>query len=255
MTTHTLIGRGSIGRRHEQNIRTLRPNDNIFTIDPDPNSDADYNTFVRKDLLHDSIVYICSPTEHHMEHLSMALDAGAKAVYVEKPMAEAGVMIYSPKPKIPVVFGYQYRCHPTVKKIRSKHKGWDGAVFIAHENLSGKYNDSPLSIIACHIIDFCIWINGEALTSKCVDSGFCSSVMMEQDFASTTNIFVDMLTDPRRSTAEIFRDGKAELFTIDRWDSMYTDYLAMFYNYIETGDPQDLALWEDALRVQEVMCS
>lgn len=91
-----VLGNGSIGKRHMRNLKNLGYND-IICMDPAPHVKKQVNELFPETVQHDtledvflkgrpSIAFICSPPQHHLIQLEMALDHGCH-VFVEKPFS------------------------------------------------------------------------------------------------------------------------------------------------------------------------
>ncbi len=79
-----ISGAGSIGQRHLNNLKSLGI-ENISVCDPaDPKGYSDFEKALAE--VKPSIVFICSPTEHHVSQAIAAAKTGAR-LFIEKPLS------------------------------------------------------------------------------------------------------------------------------------------------------------------------
>jgi len=89
-----IIGLGSIGRRHLRNLWTLGERD----IQAYDNEHRGFSTGADTPLWEHAsaaslwaskpdVALICTPSEYHIQHANDALDAGVKALFIEKPLS------------------------------------------------------------------------------------------------------------------------------------------------------------------------
>ncbi|RMH08883.1 MAG: gfo/Idh/MocA family oxidoreductase [Nitrospirae bacterium] len=84
-----VIGRGSIGQKHERNAHALGAT--VVTVDPDPDRNANFLTLDQAlsafppDFFTHAVV--ACPVAHHLSTLVELLDFGVPAILVEKPLA------------------------------------------------------------------------------------------------------------------------------------------------------------------------
>lgn len=248
---HLIIGRGSIGKRHEANIHRLFPDHYIATADPDPLTNATYQSSVPHSAYKDALVYICSPTAFHLSDFACAQQSGARAVFIEKPLAEAGIVI-EPKPSIPVVVGYQYRYNSIIMAL---HKNPPEELHVcAMDNLVDRYGPTALTTMASHAIDYALWINGPADKWMTSDSGHKCDISIRHTNGHETVIYCKIdNSEGRVLQVQVGRSGEYSILDVPAENEMYERELLEWYRYINTGESGDLCLWDDAMRVQEIM--
>src|SRR3990167_1153724 len=108
---HLFIGHGSIARKHIANLSRLDPSAQIETYDPFV-EDATYRDEDLPELCHAAVVYICSPTQLHYEHLRLVNESNPIGVFVEKPMVGKDQSVKGFKylaRTAPFAVGYNYR--------------------------------------------------------------------------------------------------------------------------------------------------
>jgi len=83
-----IIGRGSIGRKHETNAQGLGVP--IVTVDPNPEQEADFVSVEQALAFYDkgyfSHALVASPVDQHYVTLLQLLEEGIPAILVEKPI-------------------------------------------------------------------------------------------------------------------------------------------------------------------------
>jgi len=149
-----IIGLGSIGRRHFQNLRKLG-NKNIAVVRNKKKVDGPQAEFLKKHkpLIFYSIneaykwrpdaVIVANPTNLHVKTSCLALENNAH-VFIEKPLSHnmRGVndLIRLARKKKKIIYvGYHLRHHPQLKKIKKMlDKGIIGKIFYARF-VTGEY--------------------------------------------------------------------------------------------------------------------
>lgn len=254
---HLVCGIGSIGTRHMNNIGRLFPDHQIETVDPDPLKSATYQSYVPHSTYKDALVYICTPTPTHLIDFACAQQSGARAVFIEKPLAEAGIVI-EPKPSIPVAVGYQYRYNSIIMAL---HKNPPEELHVcAMDNLIDRYGPTALTTMASHAIDYALWINGPADKWMVSDEGRKCDISIMHTNGHESVIYCKMdnaegrvlnIQVGRRRHVDDSHDY--EIIDIPPDDSMYERELLAWMHYVETRESGDLCLWDDAMKVQEIM--
>jgi len=252
MTTFAIIGRGSIGKRHESILRTMLPkSDKLITIDPAVPADHANFPF---GLLQDAIVFICTPTEYHLSTLAIALSEGVRAVFVEKPMLAKGhTPTLNDIPTIPVFAMYQYRYHPVIANLYRLHP-LDTVVFQAQDDLAAKYGPTALETMASHSIDAALFINRSAESWITRDDGDRCSIIINHANGCVSQIRCNISDYPRISTVSYRKSGyQNNSVPIAGIDQMYIDQMKAILNYVRTGEVGNLCTYEQAMRVQRIM--
>jgi myo-inositol 2-dehydrogenase/D-chiro-inositol 1-dehydrogenase len=111
-----VIGLGSIGARHERNIKALGHD----TIGYDPIAFPSRD--LRETLAASDAVVIASPTEHHIPTLDMAARMGKPAL-VEKPVGSSEnsfPLVRNAERMVPLMVGYNLRFHSCVKIAKER---------------------------------------------------------------------------------------------------------------------------------------
>ncbi|MBI2145807.1 Gfo/Idh/MocA family oxidoreductase [Candidatus Woesearchaeota archaeon] len=125
-----VIGVGSIGLRHAQNLKAKNMNVFLFDVDAEKarNAAGRYGfTFVEgitpEELKRQKAVFICTPTNYHIAPAKAALSAGCD-VFIEKPIAvntspelEEIRIIAEEKENITLI-GCNMRFHPAIQELR-----------------------------------------------------------------------------------------------------------------------------------------
>ena len=251
---HLILGFGSIGKRHYRNLKILtHPEDEIVTVDPDPNSGADYRKW--NSLLAGWVVYICTPTDNHISILFDAVGEGARAVFVEKPLGLKGEQFGTLK-EIPIVCGYNYRFHSEYQSLYNRGGDISLMNVIGVENMTEKYGHTALETMLSHYLDLGLWLFGVPKSVQVVNRGWCATASLNFPTAHL-NIYSQIDGNYRRAQAEVvFHSGGYDHFgLIDKseLDAMYVKQMIAWLNFLETGERGQLCFLEDALKVQRLM--
>jgi predicted dehydrogenase len=129
-----IIGGGSIGTRHAQNLRTLGESD-LLIIEPHPpraealaamgfQTHPDLARAWEADI---DAVLICSPTIYHREQLEAAISAG-KHLFIEKPIAHtlegvADLVAAARAKNLVGLLGYNMRFRDSFKRVQAMIAG------------------------------------------------------------------------------------------------------------------------------------
>jgi len=124
-----VIGGGSIGKRHINNLQTLGFK-NIYCLKREYNSDFEKNLKVKVitsyrelKVINPWAVFICNPTSLHIESLQEAVNLGAH-IFMEKPLIHEAKGLEKAKEILKnydkVFFiGFMMRFHPLVKEVKN----------------------------------------------------------------------------------------------------------------------------------------
>ena len=271
---HVIVGLGSIGQRHLRNLKTLRPDDEFVTVDVNGKADYPELDYTLEDIIDGSLVYICSPYEHHRTHFYAAYGFGAKGIFVEKPLFAPGIcQPISGSYECPIAVGYNHRWHPFFRQLKSSSASIAYLHLYGSEDLSSKYGPTALGTMASHSIDLGLWLLGDALNSNVLDYGGLSLVGIRHQSGAATHICASMNSPFRIATCTVMRASPEDIHKLlegkpgiqldepvqieHRFvlpdNQMYIDEMVAWLNYVDTGDPGDLCTFEQALKVQEIM--
>lgn len=245
---HYILGFGSIGKRHYRNLKSLTA-DPIITVDPDPSAGADQVHLT--DSLANQVVYICSPTPVHAATLAYAIEVGAKAVFVEKPLCAVN---HIPRTNIILnAVGYCYRFHPTIRELKERPAHW--MYISAQDDLVSRYGPTALETMASHSIDAALWILGPARSFKVNDKGKEVAIEINHEGGRISEILCNIARGPRRSEISFYHSlfTRMKVVDIPPCDQMYIDEMKAWLNYLETGEQGDLCSFEEAMEVQRIM--
>ncbi len=270
---HVFVGgSGSIATRHIRNLKLLRPDAEIVTVDID--GKADYTDYKKVDFT-DTIAYICTPMELHSDQLEYIYYGDARAIFVEKPLYGVRDSTYITseiihEDGVPIVCGYNYRHNPLFTSLKSRADSIAYLHFYGSEDLSPKYGPTALGTMASHSIDMALWLLGDFEHHQVADYGNHCFVGIRHKNKAASNILASMTSPFRVATVTavfasesdkdlLYTSGKSEHdlkwehYFIEPDDQMYIDEMRAWLNYIDTGDSGDLCTFEQALKVQEVM--
>ena len=248
---HQIIGFGSIGKRHYNNLMRLLPEgDEITTIDPDPQSGAAYSEILFS--LKDCVVYICSPTLTHFALMNRAMAEGARAIFVEKPMLDKYTEVRV-RNDIPIAVGYCYRYHPVFQDLRRFGDHLRYLSLYASDKLDDRYGFTALETMASHSIDAALWCIGPAASWSVKDTGHRAMIQIVHKNNCVTQIYADITSAPREAEVRFSTNIHSGRFGIERYDPMYVEEMRAWLNYLKTGDAGNLCTYEQAIQVQAVM--
>lgn len=275
---HLFIGYGSISRKHIVNLRFLDPSATIETYDPYV-EDATYREGDLRDLCHTAVVYICSPTALHYDHLMAVSESNPIGVFVEKPIVgknqSAEEFRYLAR-AVPFAVGYNYRYHPVFREIKAIATYVPKRVIYLHiygsESIHLKYGVTPLETMLCHSIDLALWLYGEAKAHHTHDGGVVAMTAIRHRNNMTSFVHADMASSFRVATCTMLLKTKDTVVTVDDNDSivvnggmerrhwfiepdenMHRLEMKAWLNYLKTGERGDLCSFGEAVRVQDIM--
>ena len=253
---HIILGFGSIGKRHYNNLmRVLSTwggceHDEIITVDPNPRSGAAFQIIPFS--VKDCAVYICSPTEFHFIQMNNAMIEGARAIFVEKPMLDKYTEVRV-RNDIPIAIGYCYRYHPVFQDIKRFGDHLRYLSLYASDKLDDRYGFTALETMASHSIDAALWCIGPATSWSVKDTGHRAAIQIVHRNDCITQIYADITSDPRETEVRFSTNIHSGRFGIERYDPMYVEEMKAWLNYLKTGDAGNLCTFEQALKVQEIM--
>lgn len=123
-----IAGYGSIGRRHFRNLRRLGHDDILFyrthksSLEDDELKDYIIENDLEKALSHKpDAVIVSNPTSLHLGVALPAAEAGC-SILIEKPLSDSMDQVQEfmnvvEKQEVKVLVGFQFRFHPSLKKI------------------------------------------------------------------------------------------------------------------------------------------
>jgi predicted dehydrogenase len=162
-----VLGLGSIGMRHAQNLKAL--DCNIRGYDPDMKRRLALNGVLweRDEVLKSDAIVIASPTSRHYFDITDVL-AEAKPIFCEKPIADKLPNLENTFSSVAMV-GYNLRFHPCVKEAK-KAMGAIGEPLWANF-CCAQYNDKPaylrdgVILNWSHEIDLALYLLGPAVVT------------------------------------------------------------------------------------------
>lgn len=137
-----IIGFGSIGRRHFNNLKKTK---NILSIYTSQNIVLK-NTHIYKDIKslikNNDVIFICSRSNQHYEHLKICLNHN-KHVYCEKPLTLSSIHLKNLTKhinfkKILIFPGYQLRSSDLLEKFKSIKKNYNLGKMISYSGYVGQ---------------------------------------------------------------------------------------------------------------------
>jgi predicted dehydrogenase len=209
-----ILGYGSIGKRHYQNLRTLGYEPLVY----DPNNQE---FRIARDAIIETCdaILICTPTGNHIADMADAIHAG-KHVFVEKPIGYdhpelIGVLIAKARldnASQVIATGFNLRFHECVRKAKSLLKdgilgGLIGANFsVLQKSSKPEYlRDGVIRNWACHEIDLAMHLIGEEpevidayaeQNAEGKDQTWCYIDLQFPEVANPVRIKADYTTEP-----------------------------------------------------------
>jgi predicted dehydrogenase len=196
MKTIGIIGTGSIGGRHERNLRSL----GHVVLAYDPARPINNNDFALSKLLEESdAIIIASPTSTHYDYIKKC---DGKPTFVEKP-------IYSEEGMAPirndidfnsvVMVGYNLRFHSCVIQakewLQQGHLGnilWANFV-VAQKNT--KYRDHVI-LNWSHEIDLALYLLGPGGATAAMGNDKIADLCIEHQSGAYSTVHLDYVTEP-----------------------------------------------------------
>lgn len=248
------LGMGSIGRRHENNLKILRPQDLIAVYDPGRGIGTYYPTaqeFIHAHADADGVI-IASPNEFHGQQIDAVLGRSLPA-YIEKPLTSIAqwtpttreaLLHFAPGSKVAV--GYQYRFNVTQDQIAQ----WvvKGRMrFEARDNLIERYGPTVIETMGSHAIDLALAVLGPARhVALFTDGRYFSGRVEHARGVSEYDMRIDV--GPRTSTI----NGQPN----NIGNEVYLAALGAWLRWIETGEHDSrLATLRDGAAVMDVMAA
>ncbi len=265
-----LFGHGNIGRRHKVSIEVLRPEAEIIIADPlagdmrfwkriwtaNPGEatfeDAGHEKYVdwREALaVHadaDAAV-IASPTGVHLEQAQALADKDIPTL-CEKPPWDVG-QAWGPNDDPPIVFAFCYRFHPVVQAMAGEWIENGHVAFEAQDNLVPKYGRTCPGTMGSHSIDVANFLFGPAHYTNLISDG---TNLIGDTLHRCGSVSYHLVMD--KGPRESFVKSGGNLFALRANDGMYTEEMAVFLKYAETGyRDARLASFQDGLNVMRVL--
>jgi len=165
-----VIGNGSIGMRHANNL--LRMKHSVLVIDSDPATTS--SKLLSEQLRGHDAAVICVPTDQHLSMLRKCINKGLPT-YIEKPLGhytqrDQWRRLSKEKDLPRIMVGYQLRFHPSVRhfiRIQGKQKVIGGQ-FRCDCDMStwqGKSSQGNFLEEMSHEIDLALYLGAKELTT------------------------------------------------------------------------------------------
>lgn len=248
MKTIGVIGYGSIGKRHADNLQAMGHTVNVY--DPEQG----FTTYPKAV---DAYV-IASPTNLHLQHMQMAMFDYGKDVFVEKPIAHK--LDVDLKSDHILMVGYNLRFHSCVKAAKQwLAEGRVGDLLWA-DFICAQHNDKPIylrdGVILnwSHEIDLALYLLGPAEvvgSSTRLTDGHddMTDILLAHAGGVRSSIHLDYLTDPEiRGFTIVGTKGTINANLVSRrawcgdnyardvddsWDANYVEEMKAFIDRID----------------------
>ncbi len=268
-STLLLIGRGSIGRKHEQNAHVLGAR--IVTVDPDPKQEADFHTVQQAIAAWGegafSHALVASPVQCHYETLVQLLEHGVPAILVEKPLVlpeelERVRALSSTVSRQSVFVGFNWRFNDAVQQLkRTRSCGALGSIQVAQlwaREWLPRYHGHVVLESGSHILDTARYVLGEMnLVGAHVsrhgmfgEADEAGSFLLESEEGAHVSVHVNFIHSGAYDYT-INVQGAVESVTChpDRFEPMHLRELEAFLQ----GSSSALATLEDGVKNMELL--
>jgi predicted dehydrogenase len=278
-----ILGLGSIGKRHANNLRMLGHDVGAFDVDTKAFNGTGIKFLERENLLKwaDAIV-IATPTAQHYDDWGDCLSGSP--IFIEKPLSGGSLDEWDLANIRPVSVGYNLRFHPCVKAACAWLSAGHIGIPIWAQFTVGQFNDKPaylrdgVVLNWSHEIDLALYLFGPA---KVVASSVrltdgkddIADFVLQHDSGARSTIHLDYVT--KNEIREAWIVGTEKNIGMDllgrrnsmgkviqefggKWDDDYLDEISEWVKKITPTPPaiikeaSPLATGEDGLRVLEI---
>lgn len=285
-----VIGFGSIGRRHVNNLLEL--GHTIFIYDPDDSVGRTVDSVEELVSKSDAVV-IASPTEKHIEHVDACVFQNRRDIFVEKPIFGAGTSLVAAERLVrqshvnatALMVGYNQRFNSAVKQAKEWLDAGEIGEISHASFVCSQFNAKPIyrrdGVILnwSHEIDLAIYLLGDvntqsiqSLTKFEEGQDVMVDINMVHKGGCHTHVHLDYLTAPERRGFTIvgakghiqailperiatlrYANGHVAHFVDDvhGYDQDYKDEMAAFVDQIDGKDTIGCTGTE-ALKVLEI---
>jgi len=264
-----LIGRGSIGRKHEQNAHVLGTR--IVTVDPDPKQEADFHTVERAMAScgegYFSHALVASPVQCHYATLLRLLDYRVPAILVEKPLVlpeelELVRALSLSSSGQSVFVGFNWRFNSSVQHLKQEIvRGAIGSIHVAQlwaREWLPRYHGHVVLESGSHILDTARYLLGNMRVvgahvshhGMLGDADEAGSFLLESESGAHVSVHVNFIHSGSYNYT-INLQGETESVTCqpDRFEPMHLRELEAFFQ----GNPTVLATLEDGVNNMELL--
>ena len=261
--TLLIVGRGSIGKKHELNARSLGTN--VVTVDPVPEAEADYLTIAEAIAAHHpkyfSHALIASPVGTHLSTLLELLQADVPFILVEKPLVlpeelQTVKTLASSLTTQTVVIGFNWRFNSVVQSLKQQIiEGRIGQIRVAQlwaREWLTRYQGNVVLESGSHIIDTARYVLGDLrfVGSHVTTFGIlgetdeAATVLFEGENGMHVSTHVNFI-NPASYDYSILVQGDKDtvIVTPDRFEPMHEHELRAFLR----KDTERLATIEDGI--------
>jgi myo-inositol 2-dehydrogenase/D-chiro-inositol 1-dehydrogenase len=265
-----IVGRGSIGQKHEKNARRLGWN--VTTVDPDKSVGADYKN-VRSALSSKtpdtfSHAIIATPIECHLEGLKLLSKAGIRYILIEKPLAHPSSIFTARRLSLSysshIYMGFNWRFNSAIRRIKRKIlQGNLGRIQVAQLSAREwlpKYRGNALLESGSHILDTARFLFGDLYPMAANLTRFglfgpsdeASSILLRGRDNSDVYVHVNFVNSDDYDYQILVQGTKGTVRCCpDRTEPMHILELKAFLN----GNTNDLATLNDGLHNLELLAT
>jgi len=265
-----VIGVGSIGLRHAQNLHAKKIEVSLYDIDQERVSTiatekgyTQIKELTKEELQKQAAVFICTPTNHHLAPAKLALSSGC-GVFIEKPIAVSTsqeleeINNIARNKKNVTLIGCNMRFHPAIQELsRIIASGELGKIYSAHvyfgqylpfwrkvdyrKTYSAKVEEGGGMLLeGIHEFDYLVWLFGKvedvsAIITKAsdleMDGEDVVEVILKFRNGVLAHIHIDCLQKTKRRGYEVIGELKTIL-----WESIGSNPEKATTTIFETSD-------------------
>ena len=267
--TLLVVGRGSIGKKHELNARALGAK--VITVDPVPTLEADYRTIGEAISAHGpgyfSHALIASPVASHFSVLQELLHADLPSVLVEKPLVlpeelQAAKGLASSLTFQTVVVGFNWRFNSAVQSLKRQiTEGRIGLIRVAQlwaREWLPRYRGNVVLESGSHIVDTARFVLGDLKFvgshvthfGMLGDTDEAATLLFEGENGMHVSTHVNFVNPATYDyTIQIQGDRDTLIVTPDRFEPMHELELRAFLGNV----PERLATLDDGILNMELI--
>lgn len=264
-----ILGRGSIGRKHERNAKELGAQ--TVTVDPSPEQEADFQTLEQAMASCGGQAFshalVASPVQFHYHTLWKLLDYDVPSILVEKPLAlpeqlESVRALLDKNLNQSVFVGFNWRFNSAVQHLKQEiQRGGMGSIQVAQlwaREWLPRYEGHVVLESGSHILDTARYLLGDlqvvgAHVSRhgmLGDADEAGSFLLESQAGIHVSVHVNFIHSGTYDyTINIQGETGSATCEPDRFEPMHLLELEAFFQ----GQAHLLATLEDGVRNMELL--
>lgn len=268
-TKFLIIGRGSIGKKHERNAQELGAQ--TVTVDPNPEQEADFQTLEQAMVSCGEHVFshalVASPVQFHYQTLWKLLDYEVPSILIEKPLVLPeeleSVRALSDKNLNQSVFvGFNWRFNSSVQHLKQEiQRGGMGSIHVAQlwaREWLPRYEGHVVLESGSHILDTARYLLGDLKVvgahvshhGMLGDADEAGSFLLVSETGVHVAVHVNFIHSGTYDyTINIQGEAGSATCEPDRFEPMHLRELEAFFQ----GNSSMLATLEDGVKNMELL--